>query len=250
MISVITVNKDRVIELKNAVTSLLNQTNNRFEYIIIDGDSGKEMIGVLDSYRFLFEERNITYKYLSEPDEGIYDALNKGIKVSSGDWIGILHSDDLFEKNCLDLVYQKINSNPDADIIIGNTIIMDANQKKARLLKLESNNFNFETPYFAPHVSAFIKRSVFESLGYYDLKFKISGDQDFFARCLKSNLNFIKLDKILVRMSDKGISNSSIFRISYEDSLIIFKNSNNIFKALKYFIKIILIRTFNFWRNK
>jgi glycosyltransferase involved in cell wall biosynthesis len=109
-ISIITVNYNGAETLKKAIESVLEQTYDNVEYIIIDGKSDDNSIKIIASYQDLFRKKGYIYKYISEKDNGIYDAMNKGLKIATGDIIGILNSDDWYEVDALEicLVYNRI----------------------------------------------------------------------------------------------------------------------------------------------
>ena len=90
-------NSEKTID--KTIESLLNQNYTNFEYIIIDGNSKDSTLEIIKSFEQKFKEKNITYKFISEPDKGIYDAWNKGIKLSDGEWISFLGSDDYYTDN-------------------------------------------------------------------------------------------------------------------------------------------------------
>ena len=147
--------------------------------------------------------------YISEPDTGIYDAMNKGIALASGDIIGILNSDDvLFDKDIIDNVVNSFSS--DLDCVYGNVILVNEANKIVR--NYSAANFilkDFEFGHMPPHPSFYVRKEAFQKFGHYNTCFKISADYDLLLRFLYIHkLKSKHLDFIVVKMRDGGISSS------------------------------------------
>lgn len=205
-ISVITVclNSEKTIE--KTIQSLLSQNYKDVEYIVIDGGSDDKTNEILESYK---EHIDIL---VSEKDKGLYDALNKGIGLSNGEIIGILHSDDVFEH---DKVLSRITntmSNNDIDMCFSDTLIVDSKNKITRFYSSKYfNRYLLRFGWMPSHPSTFIKSSVFKKYGNYSLKYSIASDFDFFLRVFKNkDINWQYLDDITVRMSAQGLSNQGL----------------------------------------
>mgnify|MGYP000371187973 CR=1 FL=1 len=108
LVSIITVSFNSDKTIKDTIESVLNQTDTNIEYIIVDGKSTDETIKIVKSFEKQFQEKGISYKWISEEDSGIYAAFNKGIKMSSGKWISFLGSDDIYLNNAIELYKNQI----------------------------------------------------------------------------------------------------------------------------------------------
>lgn len=234
-ISIITATYNSEKTLHDTLLSLENQTYPDIEYIIIDGASKDNTLLVV--------QNNCTRvsKIISEPDKGIYDALNKGIKTATGDVIGFLHSDDLLaydnaiadivdtfqEKGC-DAVYGDLEYVSQADTA-----------KRVRLWKSGAfSRTKMQLGWMPPHPSFYMKRSRYLELGHFSLNYNISADYDSLLRyILKNKVAVAYLPKVLVKMRVGGISNrsfSSMVSKSLED-IRVMKNNGIIWPiALAY----------------
>jgi glycosyltransferase involved in cell wall biosynthesis len=214
-VSIITVCFNSIETLKKTIDSVRNQTYSDIEYIVIDGASTDGTVQLLK------ENKNYITKLVSEPDNGLYDALNKGIELSTGDIVGILNSDDIFYSNSVieEVVAFHINENIQASI--GDIIQCNTLGKVKRVFS--SKNW---TPsklvrgFMPPHPSIFIKRDLFRTLGYYSNEFKIGADYELITRYfLKYGISWkysgIKTTSMLIGgLSSSGFS--SYFIISKE----------------------------------
>lgn len=222
-VSIVTIvynNKDHIAD---CIKSVINQTYQNVEYIIIDGGSTDGTKDIICSF-----SKGIT-KYKSESDSGLYDALNKGIKLSTGDIVGILHSDDLFNNDYVieDVVKTFISELP--DIVYGNGIFVDRNDVSKVRRVYSSSVFKksyLKFGWIPLHTTIFVKRKVFEELGYYSLKYSIASDYDISLRWfLNPGLKKVFLNKILVRMRLGGKSTSlALQRNKSSEDLAIINN--------------------------
>lgn len=176
-ISIITVCLNNIEGLRITRDSISEQEFRDFEWIVIDGDSHD------GSKEFLYSIQN-EVTFISEPDQGIYDAMNKGVNIAIGDYLIFLNAGDYFYN---DYVLKKTND-LNADLVIGwLNIIKDENKSKNNNIKRVDNQdvrkkFLFHRSI--PHQATFVRREVFEKYGLYDVSFKICGDHDFFARII------------------------------------------------------------------
>jgi glycosyltransferase involved in cell wall biosynthesis len=223
LVSIITVVFNGEKYLKKTIDSVLNQTYQNIEYIIIDGESTDSTIDIIKSYA-----NKIAY-WVSEPDNGIYDAMNKGISIARGELICILNSDDWFEPSAVELF---VNSYRETDskyvIIVGDTNRIGKNDKVLFTMKNSEEIFRRKINYTmsVSHPSVCISASVYkELLKGFRLKYKIISDYDLIFRASKSpQINFIFLHNTVVNMREGGVSDSfkprTIFQRSYERFLI------------------------------
>lgn len=208
-ISIITVCFNSEDTIRDAIESVLSQDYPNIEYIIVDGLSKDKTTSIISGY-----EDKLT-KVISEPDKGIYDAMNKGIRLATGDVVGILNSDDFFEyPSVISDVSDCFRLNPDASCVFGDVVFVDPvdtgkitrfySSKKFRSWKLRFG-------WMPPHTATFIRKSVFDEIGGYSLDYRIASDYELFVRMLMvRSMSFSRLDKVLVRMRAGGISTSGL----------------------------------------
>ena len=198
LISIITVNLNDLEGLKRTMKSVFEQTWTDFEYIVIDG-------GSTDGSKQLIEEnKDRIDHWVSEQDSGIYSAMNKGIKMASGEYLLFLNSGDHFiEKNVLEFNQKSLKR---YDIIYFNL-----NMVKEELGKTANYPKKLRFSYFVndtlPHPATFIKNSLFSKVGHYDESLKIVSDWKFFIECIcKYNCSYKKVENILTTYYLDGIS--------------------------------------------
>jgi len=219
--SIITVVLNAKEDLANTIESLRNQKFKNFEYIVIDGgstDGTKELI---------LENLDIINIWKSEKDLGIYDAMNKGIKLSNGNYIGMLNSGDKYTTDGLNIIFNYLNKE-NVDFIFGTVMkkVLRHGYRKYRIL------WNFD--FYSSHSSGFfIKKNSQTKLGYYNLNYKISSDYDLFYRMiLKEKMRGISTKKEeLIGVFKSGTSYSSKFSFIdhlKEETLIRMNNKQNI----------------------
>ena len=211
MISIITATFNSAKTLKDTIQSVLRQTNKDFEYLIIDGGSTDETIDIVKSYESEFSGR---LKWVSEKDEGIYDAMNKGIKMASGDVVGILNSDDYFTSDDILQTVDNAFKSHEIDAIYGDIhFIRDGNPQKcvryysSRMFRPFWLRFGF----MPAHPSFYCKREVFEKAGLYSLDYKIGADYEMMVRLFKKyriKSQYINMDFVTMRTG--GASNNNV----------------------------------------
>ena len=211
MISIITATFNSAKTLKDTIQSVLRQTNKDFEYLIIDGGSTDETIDIVKSYESEFSGR---LKWVSEKDQGIYDAMNKGIKMASGDVVGILNSDDYFTSDDILQTVDNAFKSHEIDAIYGDIhFIRDGNPQKcvryysSRMFRPFWLRFGF----MPAHPSFYCKREVFEKAGLYSLDYKIGADYEMIVRLFKRHkIKSLYVNKDFVTMRTGGASNNNV----------------------------------------
>ncbi|HPI30850.1 MAG TPA: glycosyltransferase family 2 protein [Bacteroidales bacterium] len=174
-ISVITINRNDAEGLRKTIKSVVSQTFSDFEYIVIDGASTDGSVDVIKK-----DADRITY-WVSEPDSGIYNAMNKGIGKAKGAYCLFLNSGDyLYQDTVLENV---VNSSPTEDIVFGN-ILIDYGNHKEPVIYNDKITLKLLFQDSLPHPSAFIKKRLFDEFGFYDESFQLAGDYEFFLRAL------------------------------------------------------------------
>ena len=205
-ISIITVCYNSAKTIEKTLQSIGNQTYKNIEYIIVDGNSTDNTLSIIKKY-----EKALNITWISEKDEGLYDAMNKGIKMSTGDYIGILNSDDVFyNNNTIDDVAKFISANRDVDAITGDIVQHNSEGKVIR--KYSSKNWTppkLKIGFMPPHPSIFIKKELFSKLGNYRNDYKIGADYELIIRFFLKNKIQYKYSGITTTSMEIGGASSS-----------------------------------------
>lgn len=204
-ISIITPSYNSGSTIKSCLESIQQQTYKNIEHILIDGGSKDDTIGIAHTYSHLT-------RIVSEPDQGIYDAMNKGIKLANGDIIGILNSDDVYtSQNVIQFVIDRFKNNK-VDAVYGDLNYINQNNKIIRKWRSgEYGQDSFLQGWMPPHPTFFIRRECYEKFGLYNTDFSISADYELMLRMLyKHNLKGAYIPKVLVSMLTGGQSNGSL----------------------------------------
>lgn len=207
LVSIITVSFNAASTIRETIASVLSQRNIDLEYIVIDGASTDGTVDMIRSYG-----PQIAH-FLSEPDLGIYDAMNKGIDIASGDIIGILNADDTYAAP--DVLASVVAAfNPDVDAVYANLVYVD--QKATDIVRRtwlsgEYTDGAFDRGWMPPHPTFFARREVYEKYGYYSLKLKSAADYEFMLRVVhRHKIQLAYLNRIIIRMRVGGKSNVTI----------------------------------------
>lgn len=217
--SVITIvyNSEEIIE--DTILNVLDlNSNDAVEYIIVDGGSTDGTLEIIKKYR------NRIAKFISEPDEGIYDALNKGIENSSGDIILMVHAGDLIERDAL-LKFESQYGGGDFKntIFFGNTAFVDSDGFLISYLESAFNSETLSNGIGFMHPSTLVSKDLFEKIGKYSLDYSIAGDSDFLLRAFKSNVIFKKIDFKNYMLID-GVSEDKIYSAEIQYSKVLKEN--------------------------
>lgn len=212
-ISIVTIAFNAEATIADAVQSVINQVGDNFEleYIIVDGASTDGTLKTIAPFR----DRISTV--ISEPDCGIYDGMNKGIKAATGDFIGILNADDRYaQEQVLSHVAETL-SNTSADSLYGDLVYVNENDQVVRHWKsggIRNGKFNpqgFINGWMPPHPTFFIRKSAYNKYGDFNLALKSAADYELMLRMLfKHRISSAYLPEIIVRMRTGGVSNSSL----------------------------------------
>ncbi len=241
-ISIITVCYNSSQFLESAITSVLAQKYSDIEYIVIDGGSDDGTLAILKTY-----SDRITH-VISEPDKGIYDAMNKGLALATGDVIGILNSDDFYpHTNVINEVVSAFESSPLADMVLGNVDFVMPSELNKPVRYYSSYSFRpwkMRFGFMPAHPGAFIKKSAYDEVGKYKLGYQIGADFDMFVRLLLVKKRpYFKLNQMLVRMRVGGISTSGFksYLVSSKEIMRSLKEnriySNSLFVLLRLPVK-------------
>ncbi|CUU80149.1 sugar transferase [Campylobacter hyointestinalis subsp. hyointestinalis] len=210
-ISIITVVYNNEKTIRYAIDSVLNQNYKDIEYIIVDGGSTDNTIEIIQGYKDRIN------KFISEPDQGIYDAMNKGIKLASGDIVGILNSDDFYKtKDILQIIVDKF-ANEDIDCLYGNLEYVDSSDIQKTIRYWKSKPYVeglFSKGWHPAHPTFFCKKQCYDTYGLFNTDLQIAADYELMLRFLeKYKLKSLYVNKIFVKMRLGGVSNKSIMNI-------------------------------------
>jgi glycosyltransferase involved in cell wall biosynthesis len=241
-VSIITVVWNNKETIKDTIDSILSQTYKNIEYIIIDGSSTDGTIEVVQSYG-----DKIT-KFVSEKDKGLYDAMNKGITLASGDIVGMLNSDDFYiDEFVIERVVREFEEKQSDSIYADLVYVKPENLDKV-VRYYDSSSCeprNFKYALYPAHPTFFVKKWVYEKYGLFKTDYKIGADFDIMARFLythRISYSYIKEPLIKMRVGGVSTSFSSIWINSLEQLRVCNENGikTNIFKIfMKYPIKLI-----------
>lgn len=217
-ISIITAVLNGRDTIGDTIRSIADQVYKNVEHIIIDGGSTDGTLDVIKKYN-----GNLA-KLISEPDHGIYDALNKGINLSSGDVIGILNGDDFYAHDQVLKMVGNIFEKQNVDSCYGDLQYVWNHDKNKMIRYWESSNYRpgkFRYGWMPPHPTFFVKREIYEKYGQFNTNFRIAADYELMLRFLeKYRISTYYISEVLVKMRVGGMSNRSLknlFIKSYED---------------------------------
>lgn len=230
-ISIITAVYNSENTIADAIKSVNNQTYNNIEHIIIDGCSTDGSLDVIK------KNKSSDSLLVSEPDKGIYDALNKGISFASGDIIGFLHADDLFYNEYVIEEIVKVFEENKCDAVYGNLQYV-AKENTAKVIRnWTSKTFkkqNLKYGWMPAHPTLYLKKQVYSKFGNFDLKFKIAADYDFMLRILSGGIltHFLSSYFVKMRIGGKSSSIFNLFVKSKEDLIALKQNKVGSFLTL------------------
>lgn len=228
--------------ISDAIESVLNQTYSDIEYIIIDGNSTDTTIDIIKKYVPLF---NGKLKWLSEKDKGLYDAMNKGIKLATGDVIGLINSDDLFiDKLAIHKVAELFKKNDSLDSVYADLFyVSEHNTSNIVRNWISGTQRKFKYGWHPAHPTFYIKKTIYDRFGLFDLSFRLAADFEIMLRFLdKHKISTTYLKDPLVKMRLGGETNKSFKNIYYQnlECLRAFdKNNIKVSKLLYPFFRII-----------
>lgn len=196
-VSIITPVLNRVSTIEQTINSVLNQTYRNIEYIVIDGGSTDGTQEIIEKYK-----EKIAY-YSTGPDGGIYDAINKGIRVSSGDIIGIINSDDWYEDDAVANIIS-VFLNQEADVVHGNAYMVNSDNK--RYLRKPDALDKIWQYMVILHPTVFIRKEIYDNMGMFDTRYAIAADYELMLKLISQGVNFCYINKVLSNFRNGGIS--------------------------------------------
>lgn len=198
LVSIITIVRNGEATLEQTIQSVLNQTYNNIEYIVIDGGSTDSTLSIIRKY-----ENQITY-WMSEPDKGISDAFNKGIATSTGQLIGMINADDWYCSDAIKLVVSQYKHRPSC-IFHAKCQLWEREMKPYYVF---SGRDDISYTMTINHPTVFVPQKLYDEVGLFDLSFKISMDYEWIMRAKLQGKKFYYIDKVISNMRLGGISNS------------------------------------------
>ena len=217
-VTIITICYNRVKTIEKAIQSVLNQEHKDIEYIVIDGNSTDGTKAIIEKYT------NRIAKYISESDNGMYDAINKGLAIATGDIVGLMHSDDEFYDNkAIAKIVSAFQKSNDIEGVYGDGIYVsnDAEEKLIRnRIGGEYSLKKIENGWLPLHPTVYIKRALIETFGDYDLQFKIASDTEFLLRYLykyKIKMGYVNSYTVKMRMGGLSTTSSRALEVLKED---------------------------------
>lgn len=209
-ISLVTITYNSENTLSDTIRSVLTQTYSEIEYILVDGASKDGTVKIIKEYESILGEK---LKWISEPDKGLYDAMNKGIRMATGDVVGIINSDDFFtSERVLQQVADSFMNEKELEAVYGDVHYVNSDDLTKCVRYYSSKVFKRELMKFGfmpAHPSFYIKRKCFEKLGLYKTDYKIAADFEFLLRTIyKGNIKMKYLPIDMVTMRTGGASSS------------------------------------------
>jgi len=222
-ISIITVVLNNKSYVEDCINSVLNQKYNNVEYIIVDGGSTDGTIDIIKKHA-----KSIQI-WISEPDQGIYDAMNKGIKIASGDVIGFLNADDVYYDSDVLVNIASVMKNSHTDACYSDLVYVDKNNLNKVVRYWRSCEFQtgfFRKGWVPAHPTFFARKSIYDQYGTFDLSYKLAADFELMARFLERHKIRVKyIPMVSVKMRVGGTTNKSLTNIV--------KQNLEIFRAFK-----------------
>lgn len=216
-ISIVTATYNSGRTIRDTIESVLCQTFKDYEYIIVDGCSKDGTLDVVNQYIPKFEGR---LSYISEPDKGIYDAMNKGFKMAKGEILMLINSDDLFARtDALEMVVKQFDEHPEADCVYANLYYVSADNTDniVRVWKTGEQK-PFRKGWLPAHPTFYVKREVYEKHGYFNLSYPLAADFELMLRFVeKYHIKLQYLPEFMVKMRLGGATSKNLHNIIQQD---------------------------------
>lgn len=220
-VSVITVCYNAESSIGNTLKSVLNQTYNALEYVIVDGGSKDNTLKIIDGFKTGFEEKGISLNVISEKDDGIYDAMNKAVRYCSGEWLIYMNADDTFaDPDVLEDIFAD-NDHDGTDVIYGDSYRVRGNEKKLDIADKDLETL--KAFKFFCHQATFTRRRIFNEIRF-DSRFKLCADYDFFLRAYLNGYKFRHENRTVCIYSAEGRSNKAYYSTILDNYNVRIKN--------------------------
>lgn len=208
-ISIVTVCYNSAATIRDTLESVLSQTYNNIEYIVVDGASKDSTLDIVNEYAGRIST------IVSEPDKGIYDAMNKGVNLATGDFVGILNSDDIFASaTTIEKLVEFLLANPGCDASYADLVFVERDNTDSVTRRYSSKGFSpwkVRFGFMVPHPTFYARKKLFEQYGVYTLGYRVSADFELMARFITRRINLQRHDAVMVKMREGGISTTGFW---------------------------------------
>lgn len=210
-ISVITITYNAEQVLEKTMLSVLNQTYRDMEYIVVDGQSTDKTMNIVQSFEAKSVEKGLAFKWISEPDKGLYDAMNKGIHLASGDFVWFINAGDkIYDTQTAQRIADAIEKEPDCDVVYGQSLIIDHQDKplgeRHKIAPPHLQKKHLLNGLVVCHQSILAKKSIAPD---YDLQYKVSADYDWTCKVLEASRKNVYIDDYISRFMLAGVSSAN-----------------------------------------
>ena len=224
-ISIITVCYNAASTIEDTLASVHGQRHPDVEHIVIDGGSSDNTVQLLQNHE------DQLHCWISEPDQGLYDAMNKGIRMASGEIIGFLNADDIYENQQVLTTVAEAFADPELESCYADLVYVDATDLNRVVRYWKSSNYAaglFGRGWCPPHPTFFVRKRVYAKYGDFDLSYSIGNDVELMMRFLaRYQINSLYIPKILVRMRSGGVSNKNLLNVVKQNFEILRAAKNN-----------------------
>ena len=247
LITIITITYNAETVLEKTLQSILNQTNKDFEYIIVDGASKDKTVEIIKKYENLISENQYEglkkeqFRWISEPDSGLYDAMNKGIKMAAGEFVWFMNAGDkIYDYTIVQKISDSIQKNPQCDVVYGQSLIIDENDnplgERHKIAPKVLKKKSLLNGLVVCHQSILARKSI---VPYYDLQYRVSADYDWVCKVLSISKGNHYMDQYISAFMISGFS--SVHRKkSWKERYFIMKKHFGLPKTLCAHLKIML----------
>jgi glycosyltransferase involved in cell wall biosynthesis len=235
LVSIITVVLNGQKHIEQTIKSVLEQTYPNIEYLVMDGGSTDGTLDILKKYN------DKIALWQSEPDKGIYFAMNKGIALAKGSLIGILNADDFYLPDAIMKIVENDHVQK-ADIYYGDMLLITENSS-APEIRMKPDILQMDEKPSIFHPTCFVKREVYEKAGLFDTQFKISSDYEFLLRCIRKNFKFFYVPEAITTFRSGGISGSCASNVEGYKVMKMHKTGHHkavIWRGIKCYVKTFL----------
>lgn len=244
ILSIITVCFNAEKTIHRTITSIYNQTFTNYEYIIVDGASSDETYNIVCKFDELFKKKNINYVHISEPDKGIYNAMNKAVGMAQGSWISFMNADDCYSNDEVLSAVFKNNIDSHVGILYGNTIYVTEGKKEYE----KARPINEITRWMVfCHQSAFVRNEI-QKKYMFDEKYRYAADYNMLLRCYLDGISFKYLDLVVADFSCQGLTGNLNNKYKIYIEYLNIQEANGILNQKS--IRIRLRKIFHYFRLK
>lgn len=246
LVSIITISFNSEESIEQTIKSVLHQSYSNIEYIIVDGLSTDKTMDIVTSYSDVFKKKGFVFKYISELDNGISDAFNKGINLANGKLVGIINSDDWFEPDAVEIIVQNLDNN--YNIYCGSLDLYDSNLNYLKMRK--SRTYLLPLGMYVMHPTVFVERGIYAN-NMFDTNLKVAMDYDVLLKFRKRGFKIKNIDKVISNMRLGGIS-WDIDRMRYEEKIVMKRNLNTalyMLASLKLYVERTVLLVFRNNKN-